>query len=518
MDQKHLRILIVEDNDFEVELLLRALRQNDYSVEYKIVQTGSDLQEAFREEKWDIVFSDYSVSGYGAMEALEDLKKLNSPTPVIIVSGAVGEDRAVEILKAGADDFIVKGKWNRLPAVVNRAIREREIRAASEEARRAREQILAVVSHDLRNPLAAIKLNIQAIDNILARQTEMSEDCQRVRQLCERINSSMDRCCNLVDDILDETQVASGRFQIQPKNNSVNQFIRDILTVFSPLARSSNINLELHGPNEEVTADFDYERLYQAMSNLIANAVKFTRNGGKVTLTWGIVGNNLQFKVKDTGLGIPSKFVPLIFERFWQGDPNNKKGVGLGLFIVRGIINAHNGIIKVTSWENIGTEFTVEIPRNAEAVESKREEEKWHIPDETKYKEAIKQLKPLLLIEDDEDVRFVLRDFLKDQGFEVLEAESLAKATALSNKSEVGLILTDYQLEGSTPTCLQQFIEGMLTQDPELPIILVSGETNLEDRAKAMHIPFYLKKPFDHSQFQEQLYKAITTPHQHQLH
>jgi PAS domain S-box-containing protein len=231
---------------------------------------------------------------------------------------------------------------------------EQRARSEAQYAIRIRDEVLSVVAHDLRNPVQTIVMSASAL-------TDLSlDDAQRGRQM-EIIKRSAWRMNRLIDDLLDASQMETGRFAITRRAVDVPDIISELFDQFELLAADKGITLERQLDPQLPPISGDAGRLVQACTNLIANALKFTERGGTIRVRASATVHNLLIDVEDTGCGIAADHLERVFRRFWQADAR-AHGVGLGLVIARGIIEAHGGTIRVASTLGRGSTFTIVLP------------------------------------------------------------------------------------------------------------------------------------------------------------
>lgn len=245
------------------------------------------------------------------------------------------------------------------------AIRESERKAKeAEDAARARDEMMAIVSHDLRDPLNTVRLSIGLMLDILP-QGELREF--ELRQLAI-IRRAAERMEKLIQDLLDVTRIEAGRLSIEPQPVRVGQVLSDAVEAFRPRAQAAALELttEAAGESEKLYADRD--RLLQVFSNLIGNAMKFTPEGGSISVRAYPQEDGFRFEVADTGPGIPPEHLPHLFDRFWQANNAARSGAGLGLAICKGIVEAHGGTLWVESTPGEGSTFSFILPKDEPAV------------------------------------------------------------------------------------------------------------------------------------------------------
>jgi signal transduction histidine kinase len=234
---------------------------------------------------------------------------------------------------------------------------ERAARAEAETAVATRDELLAIVSHDLRNPLSVITTN----GAVLQRTTIEGKPGERVRTSAQAILRSADRMNRLIADLLDLAQIQAGKLAVEQKPEDVDAIVRESIEMLRPLA--AKIDLRLDGrASPSVRVHCDRGRVLQVLSNLVGNALKFTHKGGSISIEAHGAGNEAQFFVRDTGQGISEEELPRIFDRFWHAQRNNRAGIGLGLSIVKGLVEAHGGRLWVESKLGAGTTFFFTLP------------------------------------------------------------------------------------------------------------------------------------------------------------
>lgn len=234
--------------------------------------------------------------------------------------------------------------------------------AAAEGAVRARDETLAIVSHDLRNPLNTIAMSTAFLKS---RQTD--ELCLRQLQVVERGTATMNR---LIQDLLDASKIEGGRFAVEVSPLAIGPVVQEACEAFRPSAEQRRIRLECEIDEKVAFVPGDRHRLVQALSNLLGNAIKFTPEDGCILVRAEQQGEHVRISVKDTGLGINREHLPHVFERFFQGGRADRRGAGLGLTIVKGIAEAHGGTVGVDSEPGAGSTFYFTIPIASGAEES----------------------------------------------------------------------------------------------------------------------------------------------------
>jgi signal transduction histidine kinase len=269
----------------------------------------------------------------------------------------------LENLTLGDENFAsteVKELWS---AIVLRSKTLRSRQNELEKAIRTRDEMMAVVSHDLRNPLGAIIMTANLIKRLTCQRNGSTTPIQ-ILQHIDRLLSAGNRMNQLIQDLLDVTRLEISKLKLEFKSVTVSQLLRETFELFSPLTIEKSIHLKI--PDQswiDTTLDCDYARILQVFSNLIGNAIKFTPEGGVITVIAKTSSNRILFSISDTGRGISEEELPHIFDRFWQPRKETKRGLGLGLFICKGIIDGHGGHLWVQSRQKRGTTFYFELPK-----------------------------------------------------------------------------------------------------------------------------------------------------------
>lgn len=226
---------------------------------------------------------------------------------------------------------------------------EKESVKVARSAVAARDEIMGIVAHDLRNPLNAITMR--------ATMLRYQSESEKTREHAASIENVAMRMEYLIKTMLDVVTMEAGRFSLIRAHCDVDELVREAIDLFEPLAASKRVHLESRIAQHGLVTHADRERILQVLSNLIGNALKFTPRDGQVTVTVERHGGDVRIGVLDTGPGIPPEHVPHLFDRFWKHDTPGIKGTGLGLFIAKGIVDAHGGRMWVENQPGQGTHF-----------------------------------------------------------------------------------------------------------------------------------------------------------------
>ncbi|MFO0590376.1 MAG: HAMP domain-containing sensor histidine kinase [Polyangiaceae bacterium] len=224
---------------------------------------------------------------------------------------------------------------------------------AAAKAIRARDDVLAVVSHDLRTPLNNVRLGANLLRDVAGTKS---------REIVRRIDRSVTHMMHLVDDLVDMVRVEGNTVQLVVARESALDLLLVARQMLAPQAEAQRIALLMEPVDPALAVSADRHRALQILSNLLGNALKFTPEGGCVTLGAGAAGAHVRFEVKDSGVGVSPSEGDQIFARFWRNDPKSRRGLGLGLYIAKGLVTAHGGRMWFESRPGEGSRFFFTLP------------------------------------------------------------------------------------------------------------------------------------------------------------
>jgi signal transduction histidine kinase len=233
-------------------------------------------------------------------------------------------------------------------------------RARSDDALANRDDFLGMVSHDLRDLLNGIVVNAAFI----ASNTSDDDKGRASLKASERVQRSAGRMARLIGDLVDIASIDAGKLAVAPTAADASALVLEAVETWAPPAASKGITLQAT-PRGPLPITVDHERIVQVLGNLITNAVKFSERGSTIVLDVEPVEGAARFSVKDSGVGIPNEKLKLIFERFWQAGGNDRRGLGLGLYISRCLVEAHGGTIWAESTPGAGSTFFFTVPASA---------------------------------------------------------------------------------------------------------------------------------------------------------
>jgi PAS domain S-box-containing protein len=376
----------------------------------------------------------------------------------------------------------------------SRLIREQVARQEAERANQMKDEFLAILSHELRTPLNAIL----GWSRLLRTKTFDRDTIEKALETIERNAKSQSQ---LIEDILDVSRILRGKLNLNKHPIRLESAIKLAIDSLQPVTEEKSIVIELTcSPNVgEVIGDPD--RLQQIVWNLLSNAIKFSPPEGKVQVRLESVGDEAQIEIIDSGIGIAPDFLPYVFDRFRQADSSTTRsygGLGLGLAIVRHLVEQHGGKVQAENNPGEGAKFTVALPlaqKNALAAD-----DDWsHLNDQAQTIPTLANLQ-LLVVDDDDDTREFLIALLEDEGAMVRSAASVATALAALESYWPDLLLSDIGMpEADGYELIRRVREMEVLRGGKMPAIALTAYAREEERQQALEAGFqmHLSKPVD---------------------
>ena len=508
MTPSPLRVLIVEDSTADAELVVRALRQGGLEPLPERVDTAEAMRAALDRQPWDIVLCDYSMPSFDAPSALAQLRERAQDVPFIVVSGSVGEDTAVAAMQAGATDYIMKDRLQRLAPAVVRAVEGaavwRERRRLEEALGRAQKmeavgRLAGGVAHDFNNVLTAIIGSVELLMLDVPPGAKPREELEIIRDASEHAR-----------DLIRRLLAFSARQVLQPTVLDLNRLVGDLGKL---LRRMIGEDVELTtalGP-ELGTVRVDAGQMEQVLVNLALNARDAMPRGGRLTIETADVelpgaldppapdvpsGRYVMLSVTDTGVGMDRETAAHMFEPFFTTKARGK-GTGLGLATVYGIVHQSGGHIAVDSGPGRGTTFRIFLPCSPEPEAAADRAPPAAAP--------AGGTETVLVVEDEPLVRILARKILEQAGYRVLVAASGTAALQLAEQHDgaIHLLLTDVVMPEMSG---RELVRRLTERLSDVRVVYMSGYAD-----EAVDRPF-IQKPFTRDELARVVREALDAP------
>ena len=377
-----------------------------------------------------------------------------------------------------------------------------ESRRKLDEANRAKDEFLATLSHELRTPLNAIL----GWARLLRSGTLDADGTRRGPEVIERNTRVL---AQLIEDLLDVSRIITGKLRLEVRPVDVIGVITAAMEAVQTAADAKGIRLEARLDATLGVVSIDPDRLQQVIWNLLTNAIKFTPMGGRVDVRLERIDAGARLTVSDTGKGIRPELLPFVFDRFRQGEPSSGRqhgGLGLGLAIVRHIVELHGGVVRAESTgENLGATFTVDLPFNPTPAATVAPE-----PAGRQFEsETVGRLINLhglrvLVVDDEADARELMRTVLRSAGAEVMAAANADEAFEQVEQWHPDLLVSDIGLPGDDGYALIQKLRAQETERVRsIPALAVTAYARAEDRTRALSAGFqmHVAKPLEPADF-----------------
>jgi signal transduction histidine kinase len=369
MTKKATHVLLIEDNPGDADLVRLRLVEGKSAAEVNCVNRLSDGLESLKQSSPSVILLDLNLPDSQGAETFRRVREKAPDVPIVILSGQDDEALAMKALHQGVQDYLVKGaiSSNSLDRAMRYAVERQALLRSLEMLRKQqlefKNQFLSHVSHELRTPLTCIHQFTTILLDGLAGEVGPEQ-----RDHLKTILKSVNQLGAMVRDLLEASRAESGKIRIEPRCVVIGDLLRQAVAMMQPIAHEKEIGLEVGVDTRIPFVHGDPGRILEVLINLIENAIKFTPQGGAVTVQASLVPTDPDFvyvAVTDSGCGIVPEARALIFERLYQ-DPNavdnSRKGLGLGLFIAKELVNLHGGRIWVASEVGNGSTFSFTLP------------------------------------------------------------------------------------------------------------------------------------------------------------
>ena len=391
MTKRKLKIILIDDSPTDREITGELLKSvEEFNIELEAAQTGMEGLEKIGKNRFDLIILDYKMPGMTGLDFMNKLKQKKIDIPVIMATGEGDTKIAVEVMRTGAYDYIAKEEAFRggISLVLKRTLEryeekkerqrlEAETREYASKLKKANEQLkkfdqlkndfISTVSHELRTPLTVIRESIsQILDGLLGETTK------KQREFLSMGLRNIDRLSRIINNLLDISKIEAGKIVLNREKINIVDVANGVNSSFVPQAKAKGIKILTKFSNETIEVYADKDRIIQVFTNLVGNALKFTKQG-HIEISVADMTEVVECGVYDTGQGIAQEDLPLIFNKFQQFGRiagSGEKGTGLGLSIVKGIIELHQGKIWAESKVGQGSKFKFSLPKN-DAKETK---------------------------------------------------------------------------------------------------------------------------------------------------
>ncbi|MBB6095231.1 signal transduction histidine kinase [Povalibacter uvarum] len=372
------KILLVDDTEENLTALEALLRRDD--AEILFARSGTEALELILLHEFALAFLDIQmpeIDGFELAELMRGAERSKYIPIIFVTAGARDAQRVFRGYESGAVDFLFKpvdphairhkadtfiGMDQQRKRLAEQYRQLQESEALLREAVQAREDVLAVVSHDVRNFLQAIKSGVQLLNR---KPEKLSDDVKAA--IHSRLTSTVDLMSRVIADLLDMANIRNGQIAVTIKPEPAGKLVSEAIAVHEPLAEAKGIRLTGACDNPDMVVSCDRERVLQVLANLLGNAIKFCRHGDTIVVSAARLDDAVRISVRDTGPGISAKDLPLVFDPYWSGSADRRHGTGLGLYITRRIVDAHENRIWIESELGKGTtvHFTLHLEDNA---------------------------------------------------------------------------------------------------------------------------------------------------------
>jgi signal transduction histidine kinase/ActR/RegA family two-component response regulator len=375
--------------------------------------------------------------------------------------------------------------------------RESQARAEAEESNRLKDEFLATVSHELRTPLTAIL----GWARMLESHTMAEAQAERAIQTIQRNAKAQ---AEIIDDILDVSRIVTGNLYLNLEPTELAPIVEAAINVVKPTAEAKHIRLETSFADQPALVSADAPRLQQVVWNLLSNAVKFTPQGGQVRITTRQKGSQVYLEISDNGQGISAEFLPHVFERFRQADSSTTRkhgGLGLGLAIVRHLVEIHGGTVRAESdGEGQGATLTVTLPLLADndSVAFQGEEKK--IRGSLRLEQPELRGIHVLLVDDDAGAREMISAALNERHARVTAVASAREALRVIRVTRPDVLVSDIAMPIEDGYELIEQLRALeSSQGKTIPAVAITAYAREEDRRRALAAGFqsYLAKPIE---------------------
>jgi signal transduction histidine kinase len=513
MGDENLRILLVDDDEVDRHAVKRLLRQAGIQAAVEERSDRVSALAAAQTDVFDCALLDYRLPGTDGVTLLRELRTIGVGIPVVALTGQGDEEVAVELMKAGAADYLNKNGLTaerlerslRYALALHRADEERRLllerehaaRLQAQAANRAKDEFLATLSHELRTPLNAILGWTQ----LLAGGQLDAPTARRAIEIIER-NTRLQ--AQLIDDLLDISRIVTGKLRLELRPTRAHSVVDAAVDSALPAAAAKGIAIIREFDDDSDAILCDPGRMQQVVWNLLSNAIKFTPEGGEIVVSEERSDRMTVLTVRDSGTGIEPEFLPHVFDRFRQQDPASTRthgGLGLGLAIVRHLVELHGGSISARSdGAGQGATFVVKVPLATAADEADGHQARI-APRPWASLPSLEGIR-VLVVDNEADARGLVTAILGSCGAEVTAVESAADALREIRCRRPDVLLSDIGMPDEDGYSLIRKVRQLESSAAPLPAAALTAYASAGDRAQALLAGYqaHLAKPIEPSE------------------
>jgi signal transduction histidine kinase len=500
------RVLLADDNA-DMREYVRRLLGAEYEVE--AVADGAAALSAARTRTppFDLILTDImmpELDGLGLLAAVRADERLNT-TPVILLSARAGEEARVEGMHAGANDYLIKPfsareLLARVRANVEMARLRRESERQLRESERRKDEFLATLAHELRNPLAPLRYSLHLLREIAPHDHVRTP-------LHDMMERQVKHLVRLVDDLMEVSRITRGTLELRREWVELSAIVRNAIDTSDPLVQSSDRRLRVTLPTEPVVLDGDPVRLAQVLANLLNNAAQHTTAGGEISVQARRDGDGVSIAVRDDGVGIEPEMLPRIFEMFSRGRRASRAqgGLGIGLALARRLVEMHGGTLDARSdGPGAGSEFIIRLPVMPAPVSGPAGPPPETLPVTPRR---------VLVVEDNRDAADSLAAVLELFGAEVRVASDGREALELNRDFRPALILLDLGMPDMDGYEVARRIRAEPSADrPTIVALTGWGQESDRRRTSSEGFDHHLVKPVEPRSLQQLLASVEAHP------
>ena len=532
MPRTPINILVVDDSPDKLLAMSVALAQDGQNI--VTAESGREALRHLLHQEFAVILLDVHMPEMDGFEtaALVRKHKRSAHIPIIFITAYDDDTYAAQGYSLGAVDYILapvvpeilrakvavfvqlfrQREQIKLQAVQQVALaQEQAARKTAEAANRMKDEFLAMLSHELRTPLSAILGWVQ-----LLKMGDRSES--DVATGIDVIDRNARAQAKIIESLLDVSRIISGKLQLEMRPESVEEIVNAAISTIKPESEAKHMTVESAFDAELPIIEADATRLQQIVWNLLSNAVKFTPNGGRVAVAARNLGEVVEISVTDSGEGIAEEFLPHVFDRFRQADASTTRrhgGLGLGLAIVRQLVEMHGGEVAVTSaGRGRGSTFSVRLPiktpaTRSEATVQTNGSEASAVVESDRCLSGIR----LLVVDDEPDARDIVEELLARRGAEVVSAGSAAEAIEILEHFSPNVLISDIGMPEQDGYVLLRQVRERFSAT-EMPAVALTAYARPEDRQMAFGAGFqvHLTKPIDAAELIAVVFRLYHAP------